>query len=157
MNLHSEHLEVDDDTVDEAHSDGLHFPTNPTPPNMTGTEPHAAFPSMARPSGTYGRGSGSRSGSSKNLVPVPTLAELATLIGQSSSLASIKNNLIQALESAADSEDQTAILQAGQNLDELPDADLGGLSAALVYILSVYLPFLDHVVKSRADREARLD
>lgn len=68
-------------------------------------------------------------------MPIPTSAELSTLIGQSSSLSSIKNILLQALERAIDAEDQTAILQAGQNLDELPDADLGGLSAALVYIL----------------------
>lgn len=100
---------------------------------MTASEPHAAFPSLAPQSGTYG--SGSRSGSSKNLIPVPTTSEIATLIGQSTSLPSIRNHLIRALERVAESEDQSALLQTEQNLDELGDADLGGLSAALVYIL----------------------
>ena len=102
---------------------------------MTASEPHAAFPSLAPSSGTYGSGSGSRSGSSKNLIPIPTSAEITTLIGQSTTLPNIRNHLIRALERVAESEDQTALLQAEQNLDDLGDADLGGLSAALVYIL----------------------
>lgn len=64
------------------------------------------------------------------------------LITQSTSLPSIKNHLIPALQRVADSEDRGPLLQTEEKLEELDDPYLGGLSAGLVYILLVDLPFL---------------
>lgn len=98
---------------------------------MTGGEPHPAFPSLPPPSG----GSASGSGSSKNLIPLPTSAEITSLIAQSTTLANIRTHLIPALERVAVSSDHTPLLQAEQKLEELGNADMRGLSVALVYIL----------------------